>query len=200
MHPDPAQVLAADLALTGVQPGAHLQTQGLHRIANRHRTADRALRAVEYRQKPVTGGVDLATPKPGQLCAHYRIMRIEQRMPLPVTQLRGASRRIHNVGEQHRSQHPIVGHVGLMTCEKLGDLLKGRTPRLHEVIHVAPWQLNVFGAGYLIGDVLAHRARDEHIIDVLEHEGRRADCREDRPHVQLAHYGQHAGESPWTRR
>ena len=47
-------VVAADLALSGVQPGANLDAERLHRVANRHRAADRSLRAVEHRQEAVS--------------------------------------------------------------------------------------------------------------------------------------------------
>jgi len=43
VHGDPADVVAADLALSGVQPGANLDAERLHRVANRHRAADRSL-------------------------------------------------------------------------------------------------------------------------------------------------------------
>ena len=53
VHGDPADVIAADLALSGVQPGAHLEAERLHRVADRHRAADRPLRAVEHREEAV---------------------------------------------------------------------------------------------------------------------------------------------------
>ena len=76
-------------------------------------------------------------------------------MPVTVADLRGPARRVHDVGEQHRGENPIIGHVGLLAGEELGDLLEGRAPRFDEVVHVAPRQLNVFRARYVIGDVLA---------------------------------------------
>jgi hypothetical protein len=47
VHGNPADVVAADLALAGVQPGAHLDAERLHRVADRHGAADRSLRAIE---------------------------------------------------------------------------------------------------------------------------------------------------------
>jgi hypothetical protein len=84
--------------------------------------------------------------------------------------------------------------------EKLGDLLEGRAPRFDEVVQIAARQLNVFRARYVIGGVLAPRGRDKYVIGVLDNEGRRADCREDRPHVQFADYGQHEGAGRRARR
>jgi aspartate aminotransferase-like enzyme len=51
---DSADVVPADLALAGVQSCAHLNAEGLHRVADRHRAADRALRAVERREEAVS--------------------------------------------------------------------------------------------------------------------------------------------------
>ena len=58
--------------------------------------------------------------------AHDGVVRIEQRMPVTVADLRGAPRRVHDVGEQHRGENPIIGHVCLVAGEELGDLLEGR--------------------------------------------------------------------------
>ena len=43
--------------------GAHLDAERLHCVADGHRAADRALRAVEHREEPVSGDVRLAARK-----------------------------------------------------------------------------------------------------------------------------------------
>ena len=169
---DPADVIAADLALAGVQPGAHLDAERLHRVADRHRAADRPLRAVEHREEAVARRVHLAAPKASELRPDDGVVRIKQRMPVTVAHLRGPARRVHDVGEQHRGEHPIIGHVGLLAGEELGDLLEGLAPRFDEVENVAPRQLNVFRARYVIGDVLAPLGRDERVVGVMDDEGR----------------------------
>jgi hypothetical protein len=40
-------------------------------------------------------------------------MCIEQRVPVPITHLSGPARRVHDVGEQHRGENPVVGRDGL---------------------------------------------------------------------------------------
>jgi hypothetical protein len=66
-------------------------------------------------------------------------VRIEQRKPVAVADFRGPARRVHDVGEQHRGEHPIIGNVGLVAGEERGDLLEGRAPsRFNDVVHVAP--------------------------------------------------------------
>ena len=107
-------------------------------------------------------------------------------MPVAVADLRGAARRVHDVGEEHRGENPIVGHFGLVAGEELGDLLEGRAPsRFNDVVPVAARQLNIFRARYVLGDVLALRGRDDHVVGVLDDESRHTDCRKDRPHVHF---------------
>jgi hypothetical protein len=67
VHADPADVIAAHLALAGVQPGAHLDAERLHCVADRHRAADCSLWPVEHREEPVAGCVDLRAPEPREL-------------------------------------------------------------------------------------------------------------------------------------
>jgi len=54
VHGNPADVVAADLALAGVQSGAHLDAERMHRVADRHGAADRPLRTVEHCEEAVT--------------------------------------------------------------------------------------------------------------------------------------------------
>ena len=64
-------------------------------------------------------------------------MRIEQRTPVTVADLCGPARRIHDVGEQHRGENPVVGHLGMVAGEELGHLLERLAPGLDEVVQVA---------------------------------------------------------------
>ena len=132
----------------------------LHRVTNCHGAADRSLRAVEHREKAVTRRAHLAAPKPSKLRPHDGVVGIEQRVPVTVTDLRGATRRIHDVGEQHGGENPVIGHVSLLAGEELGDLLERIAPRLHEVVIVAPRQLDVLRTRYVISDVLAPLGRE----------------------------------------
>src|SRR4029077_11027526 len=84
----------------------------------------------------------------GELGPHDGVMRVEQGVPVTVTHLGGSARRVHDVGEQHRGENPIIGHVGLLAGEELGDLLEGLAPsRFNLVVPVAAWQLNIFRVG-----------------------------------------------------
>jgi hypothetical protein len=80
------------------------------------------------------------------LCPDDGVVCVEQRMPVTVAHFRGPARRVHDVGEEHGGENPIVGHVGLVAGEELGDLLKGWAPWFHDVVPVAPRDLDVLRA------------------------------------------------------
>jgi hypothetical protein len=102
----------------------------------------------------------LAAAKASKLRPHDGVVRIEQGMPVTAADLRRAACRVHDVGEEHRCEDTIIGHVSLLAGEELGDLLEGCAPGFHEVVHVAAGRLNVFRIRYVISDVLAlHRRR-----------------------------------------
>ena len=67
---DPADVVADQLALAGVQARPDLQPERPDRLDDRARTADRPGRPVERRQEAVAGRLDLAAPEAGQLLPH----------------------------------------------------------------------------------------------------------------------------------
>ena len=117
-------------------------------------------------------------------------------MPVAVADLRRPARRVDDVGEKHRREDPVVGHLGLVPGEELGDLLKRLTPRFDEVVDVAPRQLDVLRARYVVGDVPAQLGRYDWIVGVVDNESWHADCRKQRSHVQLGQVRQHEGDGP----
>jgi len=81
---------------------------------------------------------------------------------------------------KHGGENPIIGHFSLVASEELVNLQKGFAPRFNKVENVAPRQLNVFRARYVIGDILAHYACDEWVVGVLDDKGGHADGGKDR--------------------
>jgi hypothetical protein len=134
------------------------------------------------------------------LCTDDGVVRIQQGMPVTVTHLRGPARGVHDVGEQDRGENPIIGHFCLVAGEELVNLLEGRLPRFYEVEHVAPWQLNVFRARYVVGDFLALLRPNERIVAVMDDKGRYADGRKNCMHVHLCEERQHEFNGPRARR
>ena len=84
----------------------------------------RTRRCATRREEAVARCVHLATPKARELRSDDSVVRVEQRMPVAVADLGGPSRRVHDVGEQHGGENPIVGHFGSVPGEELGDLLR----------------------------------------------------------------------------
>ncbi len=116
-------------------------------------------------------------PEAVELHPNDGVVRVEQGMPVTVTHLCGAARRVDDVGEQDGGEDAIVGDLGAVAGEELGDLVERLAPRFDEVDNVAPRQLNVFRARYVISDVLAHGGRDEQVVGVMEDKGWHADGR-----------------------
>src|SRR5579863_8940995 len=73
VYSDSAHVVADQLALAGMQSGAHLEAQRLHPLADCACTSDRARRTIERGQQPVASGVDFAPAERAQLLAHRRV-------------------------------------------------------------------------------------------------------------------------------
>src|ERR1700731_215964 len=97
-------------------------------------------------------------------------------MPIPVAHLRSAPCGVHDVGEQHRGEHPIIDYVGLLTREELGDLLERRAPvGFVEVNEIAPRKFDEFRAWYAISDILAPLGRDHPVVCVMQDKCRDAD-------------------------
>ena len=98
------------------RPARILEPERPDRRAIAQGTADGARGAVESRQEAVAGRVDLAAAEALRARARTSAWCASSRSPpAPVAELAARSRRAHDVGEQHRRQHP----VGLRT---------GRTP------------------------------------------------------------------------
>ena len=67
--------------------------------------------------------------------------------------------------------NPVVGYLGLLAGQELGDRLERRSPvGFDEVDSVAPRELNVLRARYAIGDVLAPCGQEHHVVGVLDDE------------------------------
>ena len=105
VHGDPGEVVAANLALAGVQSGPHFQAEAARLHPDRLGTADRAGRPIEGGEKPVARGLHLAAERALDLAAHDNVVRVEQHAPAAIADLRRPLRRVDNVGEQHRLQH-----------------------------------------------------------------------------------------------
>ena len=111
VHGDPADVIARTSHSPACSPARTSMPSACHCVANRHRAADRPLWAVEHREEAVARCVHLTPSKAGELRPDDGVVRIEQRVPVTVSHLCGPPCRVHDVGEQHGGENPIIGHV-----------------------------------------------------------------------------------------
>src|SRR5262245_25806837 len=107
MDRDPADLLAHDLALAGVEAGPDFEPQRSDAVRYGAGATNGARWAIESRQEPVASGVDLATPEADKLAAHQAVVTVEQIVPAPVAEACRLLGRADNVGEQHGREHAI---------------------------------------------------------------------------------------------
>ena len=103
----PADVVAAQLALAGVQPDADRQAQLAQLLDDVAAAADRPRRAVEGGQEAVADGLDLAPAPAAQLVADDPVVVLELGAPAPVAQPGQVLGRADDVGEHDRGQHAV---------------------------------------------------------------------------------------------
>src|SRR5581483_4818707 len=78
---DPRHLAFGQLALPGVQAGAHLEAELPHRLNDRTRAADRPRRPVEGGEEAVPGRVQLTAAEAGELAAYELVVAREQLPP-----------------------------------------------------------------------------------------------------------------------
>ncbi len=119
MHGDPGEIIATELALAGVDPGAHREAEAPRFLANGLRASDCSGRTVECRKEPVSRRLDLIAAEPFQLLAHGGVVLVEQLLPLTVAYLGRSLGRADNVGEQHRLEDAVDIGLGPMPRQEL---------------------------------------------------------------------------------
>ena len=91
VHGHAADVVADELALAGVQPGAHLEAERPHPVrGSRGRTRIAARRPVEGGEEAVPQGLDLPAAEAIELAADQLVVAPEQLPPAPVAGVGGA--------------------------------------------------------------------------------------------------------------
>jgi hypothetical protein len=184
VHGDPADGIACELDLAGVEPGTHAEPGGGDVLRDGARAADRPRRPVERREEAVAGGVDLAAAKACEVAAHDLVVPLEQIAPAPVAQFAGAPGRSDDVGEQHGREHAIWFLRLANTRQELADLL-------HDVVPVDPGemcvarQLDVFRALDVPREPAGVLDVADFVVDTVHDQGRRVDRRDDVADVDL---------------
>ena len=107
VHGDAADVLTAQLDLSGVKARPDFDPNTTKRRDDSDGAANGACRPVEGGDEPVTCRVHFPTSEAFELASHHRVVGVQHLAPACITQLRGLLGRADDVGEQHGGQHPI---------------------------------------------------------------------------------------------
>src|SRR4051812_34534349 len=107
MDRDPADVVAHELDLTGVDARTDLESETWHRARDRQGAADRPCRPVECGKESVAGGIDLATAIPSEFLTDQGVVPLEQVLPCPVSDGACPFRRCDDVGEEDGGKDTI---------------------------------------------------------------------------------------------
>ena len=107
MHTDAADVVTASLQLAGVDAGPDLQVELRDRGIDRASARDGTGRAVERGEDPVTRRLHEAAAVRRDLFGGDGIVVVEHATPRLVADRHGLLGRSHDVGEEHRGQHPL---------------------------------------------------------------------------------------------
>src|SRR5207302_828841 len=147
-----ADVLADQLALARVHADADLHAELTRLRGDRERAPQRARgRAFEGREEAVAHGLDLATPEAEELLADGVVVAREEIAPAAIAELCGTRGGVDNVREHDRQQRPREVATAAGPGEELLDLLEDRVHVAHERKRVAALELDVAGAGYVLG-------------------------------------------------
>lgn len=119
---DASKLLSDRLALAGMQPGTYLDSERANGVPDGARAADGPCGAIERRQEPVAGRVNLPSPEALDLSPHPGVEALEELAPAPIAEGGRALRRAHDVHEEHGRQHAVrLGRVA-RADEELLDL------------------------------------------------------------------------------
>src|SRR5215510_16244556 len=88
-----------------MNPGPDLEAEIDHLVVEPAGECHRERRDLERRQEPVPCRVDLPTAERGEPRAEPCVVMPQELRPRPVTQLDQMTRRVDDVGEQHRREH-----------------------------------------------------------------------------------------------
>jgi len=157
---EPAEVLAPDLAFSGVQPDPKLHPERPGRLNNLLCAADGPGWTVEGGHEAVPGGVDLLAPGSPQLVSHRSVVSIEQRPPTAIAERGRASGRVDDVSEEDGGEETLDLDWAF-PGQELGDLLRGPGGVLTPGSEVRPRKLDESRAVDVLGAVAALGGRNE---------------------------------------
>ena len=120
-----------------------------------------------------------------ELASADRFVVAEQLPPPAVAYRDGVLGRVHDVGEQHRREHPVAACVAVGSGQEVFDLVELGVSAARPAWMVVAGDLHEAGARDVPGHVAAGRHVDERVVIPVHHQGRDVHRREDPAHVGL---------------
>ena len=121
MDGDAAHFFVQQFALASVKTGANFEVELSQAVSNRPPAVDGACGAVERREKPVAGRVDLLAAKPRELAPDLGMVLLKELAPGTVTEVSRSRRRADDVREEDRRKHAIGLRLPLLLLDHLGE-------------------------------------------------------------------------------
>src|SRR5262249_48166693 len=123
VHRHSGDVAVLELALPRVQSGTHINAERLDAVANRAGALDRTGRTVEGREEPVPKGLHLPAAEALELAPCDPVVARSELAPPPVTEIRGAPRRVDDVGEEDCCEHAVAPPAPAVSGQELLDFI-----------------------------------------------------------------------------
>ncbi len=120
-----------------------------------------------------------------ELAPADRFVVAEQLPPPAIAYRDGVLGRVHDVGEQHRRQHPVAMCAAVGSGQEVFDLVELGVSAARPARMVVAGDLHETGARDVPGDVAAGRHVGERVVIPVHHQGRDVHRREDPAHVGL---------------
>src|SRR5438876_8994386 len=136
-------------------------------------TFDGASRAVEGRDEPIAGGVDLRASKARQLSTHGLVVTVQHVAPPMIAEVDRPHSRGHDVGDEDRRQDSVRGRCSEHARHELFDLVEhdprrvGRPP-----VVVRAGNLDPTRPSYVVRDVATYLARSDGVVSQMDDQGR----------------------------
>ena len=184
MDADSGQPVTSALDLARVEPARISETQAPKLVAQRECAIDGSRGAVEAGEHAVSGeiGDDAAERLDSALAK--RLVRFQQLAPAGVSELDGPHRRIHDIGEEDRAERPAARRARTASGQELLNFIDHAIDVSDGKAVVLAWNFDEPGSGYPAGDVASSLGGDDR-IPAVDHQGRRADRRQDVTNVEL---------------
>ncbi len=175
MYGDASELVADNFTLACVQPGTHLNPQGLDLVRDGTRASNCPSGTIKSGQETIARGIDLAPSEPLQRAADHRVVILEQIPPSAIPQRDSLLRSAHDIGEENRREHPVglraASHAGKEIFNFIGYGLRISEPR-HVILSR---EFNQLGIGYVLRQVTTSCDRHSPVVQAVNYQGGNAD-------------------------